>query len=191
MPESTGLYFSWGNTDGHPAGAGYDFSQATYDETPAAAISEDLSLNEDAARANLGAPWRMPSESEFQELYDNCSSIWTTLNGVIGRLFTSNLNGNTLFMPAAGYYNGTLLTNRGSYGRYWSSTYSSATGARLLAFDNLNVNPQSSNGRRYGFSVRPVQDGEPNRSVVPPTPEDEPKEDETPTVEEPKDKDER
>lgn len=191
VPESAGLYFSWGNTDGHPAGAGYDFSQATYDETPAAAITDNLSLSQDAARANLGAPWRMPTAVEFQELYDNCTCVWTTLNGVNGRLFTSNVNGNTLFFPAAGYYNGTALISRGSNGVYWSSVYYSASNARYLLFNSSNVNPQNYGSRNDGFSIRPVQDGTPNRSIVPPTPEDEPKEEETPTVEEPKDDNER
>lgn len=158
MPESYGFYFSWGNLDGHPAGAGYDFSQDTYDETPAASISTDLSLNEDAARVNLGAPWRMPTEAEFQELYDNCTSIWTTLNGVNGRLFTSNINGKTLFLPAAGRCSGTSLEDRGSVGSYWSSTYDTATYAHRLTFNSSDVNPLSSNVRRNGFSIRAVRE---------------------------------
>lgn len=191
MPEAYGLYYSWGNLDGHPAGAGYDFSQATYDETPAASISENLSLNEDAARATLGEPWRMPTAEEFQELSDNCSHIWTTLNGVNGILFTSNVNGRTIFFPAAGSYNGTTLFVRGSNGYYWSSTFRSSDEALLLYFGISQLNPQRHNSRFYGYSVRAVKDGTPNRSIIPPTPEDEPKEEETPTVEEPKDKDER
>ena len=156
-PEGYGHYFSWGNTDAHAEGSGYDFSQAVYDTTPAAAITANLSLSQDAARANLGAPWRMPTSAEFQELYDNCTCVWTTLNGVNGRLFTSNVNGNTLFFPAAGYYNGTALDLRGSNGYCWSSTYYSATGARFLNFNSSGVNPQDYYGRRYGFSVRAVQ----------------------------------
>ena len=156
-PEGYGHYFSWGNTDAHAEGSGYNFSQAVYDTTPAAAITANLSLSQDAARANLGAPWRMPTASEFQELYDNCTCVWTTLNGVNGRLFTSNVNGNTLFFPAAGYYGGTSLNTRGSNGYYWSSTYYSATHARLLSFDSSSVSPQGSNERRFGFSVRAVQ----------------------------------
>lgn len=151
-----GLYFSWGNTEGHAEGSGYNFSQDVYDATPAAAITANLSLSQDAARANLGAPWRMPTDAEFQELYDNCTCVWTTLNGVNGRLFTSNVNGNTLFFPAAGYYEGTSLGSRGSSGSYWSSSYFSATGARLLDFNSSNVNPQYNSSRRYGFSVRAV-----------------------------------
>lgn len=151
-----GFYFSWGNTDAHAEGSGYDFSQEVYDATPAAAIDTDLSLSQDAARAKLGAPWRMPTSAEFKTLYDNCTSEWTTLNGVNGILFTSNVDGNTLFFPAAGYYNGTLLTSRGIRGHYWSSSYISATNARNLNFSNSDVNPQNSYGRRNGFSVRAV-----------------------------------
>lgn len=155
-PEEAGLYFSWGNLFGHAEGSGYNFSQAVYNATPAAAITTSLSLSQDAARANLGAPYRMPTASEFQELYDNCTSVWTTINGVNGRLFTSNVNGNTLFFPAAGLYGGASLYDRGSYGYYWSSTYYSPAYARGLGSNSSGVNPQSNNERRYGFSVRAV-----------------------------------
>lgn len=155
-PEGIGLYFSWGNTDGHATGSGYDFSQAVYDTTPAAAITDNLSLSQDAARSYLGAPWRMPTTAEFRELYDNCTSVWTTLNGVNGRLFTSNVNGNTLFFPADGYYDGTSLNGRGSGGYCWSSTYGSAADARYLYFNSSFVGPQSSRDRRFGFYVRAV-----------------------------------
>lgn len=157
--EGTGLYFSWGNTEGHAEGSGYDFSQEVYDTTPGAAITTNLSLSQDAARANLGAPWRMPTAAEFQELYDNCTSVWTTRNGVNGRLFTSNVNGNTLFLPASGDYINTAVENRGSNGNYWSSTYLSATNARGLYFNNSGVNPlYDSSRRRLGVSIRAVLD---------------------------------
>ena len=155
-PSDYGLYFSWGNTEGHAEGSGYAFSQATYDQTPAAGIETDLSLEQDAARVNLGEPWRMPTAAEFKELVDNCTSVWETLNGVAGVLFTSNVNGNTLFFPAAGNYNGTSLTGRETTGFYWASSYFSATNAGDLRFDSSNVNPQNSSTRRFGFSVRAV-----------------------------------
>lgn len=158
VPESPGIYFSWGNTDGHPAGAGYDFSQEVYDATPGAAITEDLSLSQDAARLYLGAPWRMPSAAEFQELYDNCANVWTTLNGVNGILFTSNVNGKTLFFPAAGYISDETLGGRGSDGRYWSSSYRTAANAYLLYFNASTVLPQEYVNRHFGFSVRAVRE---------------------------------
>lgn len=155
-PVDLGLFFSWGNVEGHAIEEGYDFTLNVYNSTPAADIATNLSLDQDAARAYLGAPWRMPSSIEFQELFDNCSSVWTTLNGVNGLQLTSNVNGNTLFFPAAGNFSGTSHRNRGSSGDYWSSTYSSAVNARDLDFNSSNVNPQGVNGRYIGFSVRAV-----------------------------------
>lgn len=157
-PSDLGLFFSWGNIDGHSIGEGYDFSLDVYNSTPAAAINTNLSLDQDAARSNLGAPWRMPSADEFQELFDNCTSIWTTMGGVHGRLLTSNVNGNKLFFPAAGSYDGTSLNNRGSGGYNWSSTYYSAASARRLLFGSSTVYPQDNGSRRLGLTVRPVLD---------------------------------
>ncbi len=151
-----GCYFSWGNTEAHAEGSGYDFSQAMYDETPAAAITTDLSLSQDAARAKLGAPWRMPTAAEFQALYDDCNFEWTTLDGVNGLLFTDKVNGNTLFFPAAGRYNGYSLLDHGSNGYYWSSSYNSASNAHNLYFDSSVVGPNGNYGRRFGVSVRAV-----------------------------------
>lgn len=155
-PSDLGLYFSWGNIEGHEEDEGYDFTQATYSGTTAAAINTDLSLEQDAARAYLGAPWRMPTAAEFQELYDNCTVVWTTLDGVYGSLFTSNVNGKRLFFPAAGLYDGTTHKNLGSVGYCWSATFFSATNALSLYFKSSEVNPQFSGSRRYGFSVRAV-----------------------------------
>lgn len=154
--EDSGLYFSWGNTDGHAEGSGYNFSQDTYDATEGAAITTNLSLSQDGARANLGTPWRMPTVAEFQELYDNCTHVWTTRNGVYGLLFTSNVNGKTIFFPANGDYNGTTLGFYGSKGFYWSSKYISGTYARSFQFDSSIVETGANSQRRVGISVRAV-----------------------------------
>lgn len=202
VPESAGLYFSWGNTDGHPAGSDYNFSQDVYDASPAASISANLTVEQDAARQNLGGIWRMPTRNDFVELsnpeyteyVDTNGNVIsgtdkrTTYNGVVGLLFRSKANGNTLFLPAAGFYNNTNLDSKNSRGYYWSSSYLSASDAYRLSFFSDGVSPQHYLNRHYGLSVRAVQDGTPNRSIVPPTPE---KDEETPTTEEPKDKDER
>lgn len=155
-PSDPGLYFSWGNTEGHAEGSGYDFSQTVYDATPAASIAADISLEQDAARVNLGAPWRMPTGIELQELIDNCASVWTTLNGVDGYLFTSNVNGNTIFLPAAGYYTGQSLVSGGNNGYFWSSSFISDSRARGLNFGSSSINSQYSGYRRLGFTVRAV-----------------------------------
>lgn len=156
MASELGVYFSWGNVEGHPEGSGYDFSQEVYDASPGSAISSDLSLVRDAARVNLGAPWRMPRIEEFQELIDNCTSVWTTLNGMNGRLFTSNVNGNTIFFPAAGCYVDASLTGHGTFGRYWSTKYANANYAHDFGFTSSEINTQNPNSRFLGFTVRAV-----------------------------------
>ena len=158
-PYEHGLYFSWGNVEGHAEGSGYDFSDAVYAQTPGAALTGNVPVNGtyDLARHNMGAPCRLPTSGEFQELYNNCDSEWTDEDGVVGRRFTSRINGNSVFFPASGLYSGASLNLRGSYGRYWSSTWSSETDARSLYFNSSNVNPQNVDSRRLGFTARAVQ----------------------------------
>ena len=79
-----------------------------------------LDPEDDAACVNWGSSWRMPTTEQEQELYDNCPSIWTTLNGVNGRLFTGP-NGNTMFLPAAGIWSNSI-SREGLEGYYWSHT---------------------------------------------------------------------
>ena len=158
-PEEVGLYFSWGNITGHAEGSGYNFDQTTYDATDGAALTGDISVGNqyDMAHHNMGGQWRLPRRTEFQELYDNCDSEWIAQDGMNGRRFTSRANGNSIFFPAAGYYDGSTLYNRGSYGSYWSSSYYSATSAYNLSFNSSGVNPQNFSSRRHGFTVRAVQ----------------------------------
>ena len=121
-----------------------------------------LSMNFDTANAiKFQGSWHVPSPEDFKELYHNTKSEWTTRNGIPGRTFTGK-NGNSIFLPAAGYTwfddeeSGTTLIGRGSNGIYWSSGFYSASNAYNLLFNSTGVNPQLSNNRRYGFSVRAV-----------------------------------
>ena len=158
-PYEHGLYFSWGNVEGHAEGSGYDFSDAVYAQTAGAALTGNIPANNtyDMARHNMGSPSRLPTMGEFVELNNNCDSEWTDADGVAGRRFTSRINGNSIFFPASGYYRGTSLLDRGSFGLYWSSTWYSETNARILNFNSTGVNPQDHYYRRYGFTVRAVQ----------------------------------
>lgn len=155
-PEKNGKFYSWGNLIGHSEDSGYDFSQEEYDLTPGAAITDNLSLSQDAARVSLGSPWRMPSTSEFEELVNNCAHEWTTLNGVQGMLFTSNVNGNTLFLPANGFINSTNHINQGLDGYYWSTVMQTELLALYLLFSDSYMNPQRDGSRRLGYSIRAV-----------------------------------
>jgi len=109
------------------------------------------------AHHNMGGQWRLPRRTEFQELYDNCDHEWIDEDGMYGMRFTSRVNGNSIFFPAAGLYVGTTLYSRGSDGYYWSSSYNSATLAFNLYFISSTVYPQNYDDRRNGFSVRAVQ----------------------------------
>ena len=79
-----------------------------------------------------GGGWRLPSVSEKDELVQNCNYKWTSLNGVKGGLFTSKLNGNSIFLPAAGQNNGSI--ELGTQGDYWTSTKSSGSGSASSYF---------------------------------------------------------
>ncbi len=162
-PWENGLYFSWGNVDGHEKGSMYDFGRSNngvYATTPGASLTNNIPVDAeyDAARANLGGSWRMPTKEEFQELCSNCTSVWATQNGVYGRLFTSMINGNSVFFTAAYCYDGTSLDYEGVYGYYWSSSLHLQTTASDLTFDNSHVYPQYFSIRFYGFPVRAVLD---------------------------------
>ena len=118
-----------------------------------------LEAADDAARQNWGSKWRMPTKAEFQALLDNTTRAWTTENGVSGYKFTKN--GNSIFLPAAGFRNPTDVLNQGTKALYWSSSlYSDTpTDAWYLDFNKDNANTLS-NYRYFGQSVRAVYVGE-------------------------------
>ena len=93
--------------------------------TDANALKTVLDPEDDAAHVNWGGAWRMPTKTEQDELRDNCTWTWTTINGIEGYKVQSNKPGYTdrwIFLPAAGCRSGTFLRSVGSYGLYWSSS---------------------------------------------------------------------
>ena len=118
---------------------------------------------DDAATANWGGDWRMPSSVEWLELYNNTTVIWTTQNGVNGRLFTAS-NGNSLFLPAAGFRSiGSGLINAGSNGYYWSSSLCTIYPDEAVYFQFYSGSfGMSDYSRADGLFVRPVRVGSQN-----------------------------
>ena len=118
-----------------------------------------LDSEDDAARVNMGGDWRMPTEAECQELLNNTTNEWATINGVSGRKFTSKINGNSIFIPATGgCYDGSV-DYVGSGGSVWSSSLSTSNHGRAwgLFFDSGDCTMGNSSDRYYGRSVRGVR----------------------------------
>lgn len=160
-PEEAGQYFSWGNTQGHTQGDGYDFFEKDYEGTPGASLNEDLPLANDAATVNMGGSWRMPTTAQMQELFNDSytTNEWVTNykgSGVNGRLVTSKANGNKLFFPAAGYFD-EGLNDYGMRGRYWTSSIADEVNAYGMDFRSDDFDTDLSYNRYCGFPVRAVQ----------------------------------
>lgn len=131
-PEEYGDYFAWGETvpKSDDSWATYKWCEGTDSTLTKYNINSDygivddrtrLEMEDDAACANWGEKWRMPTDAEWSELMDNCISMWTIQNGVLGRKIVSKKNGNSIFLPTAGrWYEGSLVDAR-SHGYYWSS----------------------------------------------------------------------
>ena len=169
-PEEYGDYFAWGETqpkDTYSVST-YQYCNGSYytltkycnnPEFGYYGFTDDLTTllpEDDAATANWGSDWRMPTEEEWQELYNNTTSTWTTQNGVNGRLFTAS-NGSSLFLPAACIRVGSSLKYVGN-GFYWSSSF--YTDTPYLAF-GFHFQSEGHNMlfyyRTFGQSVRPVR----------------------------------
>lgn len=156
-----GTYVSWGNIDGHNNGEGYDFSQTKYNNTPGKSVSADIPSSDaahDICLARLGAPWRLPTAQNFQELYDNTDKEHTTINGVAGHKFMKKSDHSIyVFFPYSGYYDGTSNSgNIGGIGYYWSSSFYSSIVNSCMRIYTSGITPQSAEMRYYGCSIRPV-----------------------------------
>ena len=155
-PEDYGNFFSWGETITKDI---YDYSTYEYNVDN----MKDLLPEDDAATANWGGEWQMPSIDQIVELINSeyTTTEWMQQNGVNGRKITSNINGNSIFLPAAGSHNSTYYGGEGSEGWYWSRSYRSYSHylpgySPGLKFDSDNI------GETFffcdqGLTVRPVR----------------------------------
>ena len=171
-PEEYGDYFAWGETQpkSYYNWSTYKWCNGAYNkltkyctESSSWNSSEPmdnktiLDPEDDAAHANLGDSWRMPTDEEWTELRNNCTWTWITRNGVNGRLVTGS-NGNSIFLPAAGNLSFSYFYRAGSAGYYWSSSLYADIPiyAWYVIFGSGSVYRHYDLDRYYGFSVRPV-----------------------------------
>ena len=158
-PEDYGNYYAWGELTGKS-----DYSWSTYkfgSASPFTKYDQDglttLELVDDVARTEWGGDWRMPTKADLQELTANTTFVWD--NERSGSTFTSNINGNSIFIPAAGCYVGTSADGVGANCNLWSSSLTPSYHYRAIRLDfdsgHIYVNSRERCG---GFSVRGVLD---------------------------------
>lgn len=169
----SGLYFAWGETQGYSGNIesrwfdwytykyGMQSSLTKYNSTDGLTVLEP---SDDAATVNWGGKWHMPTAEQIEELRDrhNCSGVWVTdynKSGVNGILFTSERNGNQLFIPAVSNCISSLCTGKiGEFGYIWSSTLQTDDdkyAGRSLRISSCGID-KSCNLRCVGIPVRPV-----------------------------------
>ena len=172
-PEDSGLLFQWGRTDGYRYGDKNNkfrtHSQNKQDtenefipKTTSGKVykaGDILELEDDAAHAHMGSAWRMPTEEQLNELYNNTTHKVETINGVNGMMLTSNINGCQLFIPFDGYWNN--RNDSFNYIRYvaniWSSqVYKDNKGIYVLYCSSIGLAYIGLNYRSAAFLVRGV-----------------------------------
>lgn len=171
-PEDYGGYYAWGEVveKGNYSWSTYKWYNRSYNTltkycTDSYYGTVDnktvLEPEDDVAHVQWGGNWRMPTEAELDELRTVCTWSRGTCNGVAG-CFVTGPNGNRIFLPAAGYCNGTGVSSRGSSGNYWSATLNDDDSdvacylyLYLHSYYNFDYNLDYDD-RYYGRTVRPV-----------------------------------
>ena len=174
-----GKYYEWGETTGYAQSDSHDFSWANYSLCNSSQTTltkynnmsyygtvdnktefADYNYEDDAAYAASNGTWRIPTETEFENLLSNTTGAGTTVNTVKGRTFTGKTTGYTgkaIFLPAAGFRMGTEHNDLApfAYGDYWSSKAYGTSGSYL----NIGSGGAGRGGyaRCAGQSVRPVR----------------------------------
>lgn len=170
-PEENGDYFAWGETVPKNEYTYGNYKWWYHDENGYRYISKyntdsnfgpvdgktELEPEDDAAYVNWGSSWRMPSYDQVAELVNTCSWQWTSRNGVTGHLITGT-NGNTMFLPAAGYCDGSSPEYVGTYGNFWSRALYSFIPDRAIALYLDSQYWDSEDMSRYmGHVIRAVR----------------------------------
>ena len=174
QPEDLGMFCAWGETAPKS-----DYSWGTYRHGDARdrltkyvpdgcgrygldGFSDGrtaISPEDDIASVLWGESWRIPTKEDFKILLETCDGVWTKRNGRSGYLLTSRLNGEQLFLPAAGSISETLYEDRGSIGRYWSGSVDTDDPCFAWSlFFNADKIYSIYAARSGGLAIRPVTD---------------------------------
>ena len=158
-PEGYGEYYAWGETrckENYTMGNYSDYDGET---NTCIYFDHDLVTSRDVAYSKWGPQWRMPSAEQCRELINNCSSKWTTMNGVHGRKFIGK-SGYMIFLPAAGSYGEYGLNGDGGWGFYWTTTpFPSNPNRAYNLYLSASDREVSLSLRSNGLTIRPVSNG--------------------------------
>lgn len=161
--EDYGDYFAWGETKPKKR---YDWSNYKWCKGTSDALTKyfsdfdnqypSLDPEDDAATANWGGTWRMPTLTEFGELCQKCKWTWTSSEGVDGYKVTGP-NGNYIFLPASGDFKESEVDGDGIWGEYWSSTlyYGNEQSAWYYTFYKGEID-RDADPRYHGKTIRAV-----------------------------------
>ncbi len=169
-PKEYGRYFAWGETSFKKSYSWKNYSLCTdkkgssfkkYNQNQQG--SKDgitrLDYSDDVARKTWGGSWRIPTSKEQDELLQKCVWTWVSKGSTKGYLVKSKINGNSIFLPAAGYKKNRKRKGSGRNGYYWSA---SLNATRSYAADYLGFIDKAKSvnmfGRYVGFPIRPVSD---------------------------------
>ena len=171
-PEDYGYYFAWGEVFSKEY---YDWYTYKYSEGSSTSLTKyvtestafwgtlfgevdniiELEDDDDAAYVKWGTNWRMPTESELIELYDECTWIY---NEELGGYWVIGPNNNSIFLPAAGYIYEDVIEGQGERGSYWTKSLDNDYApdrAWALYFDD-SINIIENTYRNTGRTIRPV-----------------------------------
>jgi hypothetical protein len=179
--QDAGSYFAWGETAGHGSDRTFDWENYTHSGSAVNTLTKYnnnsyygpvvdnktvLEEGDDAGYVLWDSFWGLPSTVQVNELVEQTDREWTSVEGLPGWRFTSKTNGNSIFIPATGYYDGNVLSESDK-GYYWLNEINTGNPnqARNLVFgqySNQSVTSLAdgfwwnSNPRYRGLSVRPV-----------------------------------
>jgi hypothetical protein len=144
-PTDYGNYYQYGKGSAQYADTS---TQSKYTGT-----EDPLATSADTAAQVWGGSWHMPTSAQCQELIDNCTWTWVTIDGINGYIVSRN--GKIIFLPAAGYWSEGSPKDVGSEGHYWTSTPHDTNSSRFLYFRN-DYNGTTTTNRKWGNTIRPV-----------------------------------
>lgn len=150
-PEMSGNLYAWGESQTKTT-----FSITNY-SLNGVSIREIAGTSYDTARKLWGEGWTMPTYEQFKELLDNCSWKYFEINGKIGALLTSEINQQSIFLPAKGYCMEDKHVNPKKNGNYWTSTVEEGTYNSIWSYIYGIDDQYMSNAAPYiGQTIRPV-----------------------------------